>query len=285
MHGDLRVLQRPQRMVFGQRLGIGDIEQRALDRFRTQRLDQRGLVDHVAARDIDQHRAGFHRRQFFLADHVAGLGSGRNRQHHPVELAQLRAPFTRLERTIRARAAHRHDLHVESFQPGLHQPADRAHPQQQHPLARKLALAGAVEQPFVPVHRAHHLGIALGVREHQQDDIFGDGQRIDARAIGNHRTALCQQIERQEIEPGVDRVEPFEVSGSGDDLRHRRVLREVEPADLGPRGEIQRLFLGHEPVRLHPVGQPRLDQRADHGGKDCFGHAGRLLWAHPIRWN
>ncbi len=122
------------------------------------------------------------------------------------------------------------------------------------------------------------------MREHQHDGVFGDGQRVDADAIGHHGAALRQQVEGEEIEARIDRIEPFEVGGGGDNLRHRRVLREIEPADLGQGRELQRLLPRGEPARLDPVGQARFDQRTDHGGKNGCGHAGMLLWRHPICW-
>src|SRR5690606_719828 len=49
VRGDQDVGERPQWMVRRQRLGREDVEPRAADAARTQRIDQRGLVDQRAA--------------------------------------------------------------------------------------------------------------------------------------------------------------------------------------------------------------------------------------------
>ena len=259
-------------MILGQRFGVGDIEQCRFDAVLLQCFDQRRLVHHVAARDIHQHAIGPHCSELHRTDHMPRLGRRRHGEHDPVEFAQSPAPFAGLQCPIRARTAHRHHLHVERLEPRLDERSDRPHPQQQHAFTRQFALARAVEQPFVPVLRAHHLTIALGMRKHQHDDIFGNGDCVYANAIGDHHAALGEQVERHEIEPGVDRVHPFEPGRGARDLDHRLFLVEVEPADLRLRREFQRLLLAREPQRLDPIGQARFDQRTDHGGQDGFGH-------------
>lgn len=175
-------------------------------------------------------------------------------------------------RLLPARPAHRHHLHVEGFEPGLDELADRAEAEEQYPFTGQFALAGAIHQPLVPVLRTHNLAVALGVGEHQHDDIFRDGDRIDAHPIGHGDAAFLQQVERHEIEPGIDRIEPFEVRRGARNLGHRLLLVKVEPADFRLGSHLQRLLPIHEPQRLDPFGQARFDQRSDQGGQDGFGH-------------
>ena len=120
--------------------------------------------------------------------------------------------------------------------------------------------------------RPHHIAISLGMGEHEHDDIFGDGDGIDADPVGDDHTAFFQNVERHEVEPGIDRVQPFEVGRRPGNFDHGFFLIEIEPADLCLRREIQRLFLAGEPQRLDPVGKARFDQWTDHGGQGGFGH-------------
>ena len=124
----------------------------------------------------------------------------------------------------------------------------------------------------MPVLRAHDLAVALGDSQHAHHHIFGDGDRVDPGAVGNDHAALLQQIERESIEPGVDRVEPLELHPAPHRLGHVLLLVEVEPADLRFWGKLKQ-FLGRgKPARFDPVRQMRFEHWASHGGKNGYGH-------------
>src|SRR5688500_14396589 len=74
VHGDMRIVEGPQRMAGREGLGIGQVEDRAGNALVAQRLDERVLVDAVGTREVDQHGFRLHRRQFRPTDHAARLG-------------------------------------------------------------------------------------------------------------------------------------------------------------------------------------------------------------------
>ncbi|MCY1420578.1 hypothetical protein D9M71_362050 [compost metagenome] len=105
-----------------QRFLLVDVEAGGADLAVLQRLDQRRLVHHRAAGDVDQDGARLHQRQLAAADQVAGLRAERHHQHHEVGLAEqlveaavARAQFL-LQRRLAAVAAVQH-LHVETEAP------------------------------------------------------------------------------------------------------------------------------------------------------------------------
>ena len=123
----------------------------------------------------------------------------------------------------------------------------------------------------MPVLRAHHLAIALGHGQHAHHHIFGDGNRVDPRAVGKRHPALRQQIKRQMIQPGIDRIEPLHPPRQPNRLYHRRLVIQIEPANL--RLWRKRVHLFHRGVEpsVKPIGQAVFDQGTDKTGKysDC----------------
>ena len=78
VHGDMRVVEFPQGMVGGQRFGRGDVEEGSADRLVPERGDQRVLVDHAAAGDVDQVAVGSQRIQHGTIHQIAGaVAAGR----------------------------------------------------------------------------------------------------------------------------------------------------------------------------------------------------------------
>ena len=97
---------------------------------------------------------------------------------------------------------------------------DRAVAQDQRLAAEQLALARRIAQPRVAVLCPHHFAVAFRVGQHQHHDIFGNRHRIDSRAIGQDHPALGEQIKRETVHPGIDRIEPFEPHRAGKNLGH-----------------------------------------------------------------
>ena len=97
-----------QRIVGGQRLGVGDVERGAGDLPVVQRLRERLVVDDRAARRVDQDRGRLHQRERVGVDQVAGAGvSGSGSRRSPSGAAGARG------RCRRPSAAARH-LHPEA---------------------------------------------------------------------------------------------------------------------------------------------------------------------------
>ena len=269
MHRDHAVGRRPQRVVGGQRLGIGRIEEGAGDGPALQRRHQRRLVDHVAARDVDQPRRRLHRRQLVGADHRARLAGRWRGEDDPVVLAEAIAPRVGRQRAVAARPGDAGDRDPERGEPVADQPADRAIADDQRARAVELDLAGRVLRPLVAVVRADHLVEALGGGEHAHHRIFGDRDRVDPGAVGQRHPSLAQQIERKGVEPGVDRRHPFQRGGARADRVGDEAGRlHVDPGDLGVGDAGVGLGGGGEPSDLEVVGQLAREQRLRDCGQD-----------------
>ncbi len=66
-----------------------DVEAGSVDFF-PQRLDQRRLVDHPAARDVDEDAALAERLEHLRVDHVVGLGATRHDRDERVDVLRHR---------------------------------------------------------------------------------------------------------------------------------------------------------------------------------------------------
>ena len=83
MRGEHHVGQRGQR-VRAMRLGLVDVEAGRADRLLGERRGQRGLIDHRAARDVDQGAAGSQPLQHRRVDDVVGVRAGPHRDDENV---------------------------------------------------------------------------------------------------------------------------------------------------------------------------------------------------------
>src|SRR6266480_3215141 len=87
MRGDDDIRHRPKRMIDRQRLLAEYVKRRAGDAFIVKRLDQRRLVDHATAREIDQITGRLHRSEYLGIDAVAGGRGERCQQDQKIEIA------------------------------------------------------------------------------------------------------------------------------------------------------------------------------------------------------
>src|SRR5438045_4584509 len=87
MGGDDDVGHRPEPMLGRQRLLAEDIERRAGDAIFGQRRNERGLIDHSAAGEIDEIARRLHRRKYRSIDAVARGWGERRQQNEEVEIA------------------------------------------------------------------------------------------------------------------------------------------------------------------------------------------------------
>ena len=92
-------------------------------------------------------------------------------------------------------------------------------------------------------------------------------------AVGQHHPALGQQTQWKRLDPGKDRVQPLHPLRRVNRGGHVVAAEEVEPADLGLRGQVEGLLLGGIPARVHPAGQAGFDQRPEHRIEDGNSHA------------
>lgn len=117
------VVQGEQRR-FGQRFLLVDIQAGAEDALLPQGGDQRGLVDHLAAGDVDQDRRGFHQAQFARTDQLPGL---RSQRHHHADEVGLAEQFVEAEEA-RAEFLFQFRLAVVAVVEHLHAEAETAAP-------------------------------------------------------------------------------------------------------------------------------------------------------------
>ncbi len=87
------IVERPKRIFRREWFRRCNVEERPADAFILQCRSERALVDHCPASDIHNDSVGFHRSEFFCADHTVCLWRCRNGKDDPVKLAKLAAPL------------------------------------------------------------------------------------------------------------------------------------------------------------------------------------------------
>ena len=225
---DLRV--RPKRTLRRQRLRPQRIERGIGQLPGIERRDQILLDDMLAAPDIDNHCALWHRREVAGAENPLGLARLRQQAHRDIGFAQKRLELIGAvedpDLPVVAGAAH----------PGRHRKAERL----QHQRRRRRHKPEA-EKPDAPLLRPHDAGaqpFAIALRllvfrhlavkpQHMHDDVFG-----------HHRVAAIRLdlAERYFREARVidKRLDP------GRAAEHRLQFREVrQRVEIGPhKGEV-----------------------------------------------
>ena len=189
------------------------------------------------------------------------------------------------QRVWTRRATHNGNIDAEWLQPLFNQLSNRAIAQQQGFGTKQFNLAGRIEQPFAAFLRADNFAVVLRDGQHAHDDIFGDGDRVNACAIGDNAALRLQLRQRHAVDTGIDAVQPFHVGGGIDDRGHIALVIHVEPANFCLRRECERFFLGHEEMRLDPIGQARFNQGA-HKARHYefrFGHAAKAFQVTKIK--
>ena len=148
---------------------------------------------------------------------------------------------------------------------------DRAHADDQRARLEQFDPARRLDRPFVAVGHPHHLIEALGGGEHAHHRIFGDSDRVDPDPVGHRDAALAQEIEREMVEPGVDRVAAISASArprgrsrpdcagcmSTQAMSASAIIAVASSADANQ-------------ATSSPARQMRFEQRAGEGGKDGF---------------
>ena len=124
MCGRVTTLSRGEQRRFGQRFLLVDIQAGAEDALLPQGGDQRGLIDHLAAGDVDQDRRGFHQAQFARTDQLPSL---RSQRHHHADEVGLAEQFVEAEEA-RAEFLFQFRLAVVAVVEHLHAEAETAAP-------------------------------------------------------------------------------------------------------------------------------------------------------------
>ena len=187
-----------------------------------ERLEERALVLHGAARGVDEDRPRLHERERLRVDHLLRLGRERRVAREDVDLWQelletldgLRAPATHfVARNVLVVAE---DAHPDRAGELRHAPADVPDAHDAERLAGELAVAhDALGSPVTPAGRLVDQQGALHAGEHEHQRVLGHG--LGVRAGG---------VDDRDSEPGrggdVHRVQTDSVSADDLELRATR---------------------------------------------------------------
>ena len=227
MRDDEQVRGLQQRVVGGERLGVGDVERGAADVSAFERASQCLLVDDLATGGVDQDRGRLHRVQLGLADQAFGVASQRHVEADEVGLSQ-RA----VEVVV---AADLDDAHVEPARALGDGCADAAGADDRQRRAVDVDPDPALRLPRPPLARAR-VGRCLvdaprGGKQQREREV-GGGFGEDARGDADGDAALLRCLE-------VDVVAADRVVGDHPELR-----RGVEDLGVDPVGQQTQQPLG-----------------------------------------
>ena len=87
-------------------------------------------------------------------------------------------------------------------------------------------------QPPVVVVSGGEFAVVLRDGQHAHDDIFGDGDRVNACAIGDNTALRLQLRQRHAVDAGINAVQPFHLGGGTNDRGHVAFVIHVETTDI-----------------------------------------------------
>jgi hypothetical protein len=192
----------------GRRLFLEHVEPRAAHMPRLDRVGERGLVDQLATRRVDQPHAFPAFREARLAEQVPGLGRGRNveadvvrRFAHAVERQELDAE--RSGDVLGNERIVRDNFHAERAGARGHflpDPSEADEP-------KRLPAEFRAHQLFLVPHAALHRAIGgrnrSRRREHQREGVFGDAHAVAARRVHHEDAARARRREIDVVDAGA----------------------------------------------------------------------------------
>ena len=258
MRGDDDVVAAQQRVIRGERLGRRDVEPGTEQVPVVERAEEGVLVDQSAARGVDEHGSGLHRRELGGAEEAARLVGQRDVDGHDVGDPEERVEGVRAvdpgghggggEVRVEGR-----DAHPEATGDAGDMPRDPAEADQAQDLAVELdALVAAVvaDRGAGPERALGGLHV-LGDEQHQRDGMLGGR---DGRAVG--------RVADQDPAPGrrgdVDRV--VADAGPGDD--HQPGARSIAASPNGAAPTTAATAVPRPAKGSSPVAGPRIVHRA-----------------------
>jgi len=258
------ILHVPERAVVRQRLLLEYVEARAAEMARLQRRDQRLLVHHRPAREIDQNAARLHRAEHARIDQMRRARRQRHQQNHEIgerrRLRQLHALHQLLEmRRAVTRVAHPDDAHAERDAARRKLPRDRADADDHRGLSEGQPLRPAL--PGVRRLIALHAVKIARQRDHRQKRKLRHLRPVNAARRGDQHVRLQCRQRLQAVGAGRHRADVAQPRHATDELvahvmRHRQ-------QDLGFGAAAERHLLIGRVVELD--GRTLLGQR---GGLD-----------------
>ncbi|MNC22481.1 hypothetical protein D3C75_704830 [compost metagenome] len=212
-----------QRLVEGDRLVAQHIERSASNLPGLQGVDQVGLVDHGAARSVDQHGVMLHPGQLLATDQVPGLCGQRavDRDHIAAaqQLLQRQVALT----LVVAIAIEEVDVHLQAASQLRQSLGDRTMADDAEHLAANVAdrvvETGTAPRPLASAHVHQQLVITADVaqqRENHRQRMFGHRMGTVAGHVTDMNPAAPAIIEVDHIGAG---------HGQGDHLQCRQLLQ------------------------------------------------------------
>jgi hypothetical protein len=240
---------RPEQRMLGDRLLGEDVEGRARDLARLQRLLERGMVDQLPPRTVDDQDAILHLREGLGVEPVRGLRGPRQveRDHVRARVEVGRAlgalhPQLAVALGGDERVERQHG-HAEALGPLSDQLADPAEAEDSERLAVDLHPGEPLSLPFPPGQRGVRLGNIATEPEHQRHGVLRSRDDVRLRRVRHQHPSLGGGA-------NVDVVDPD--PGATDHLQALPALDQVS-RDLRGRADDQRV-VGGDPVRKVAVG-------------------------------
>ena len=260
-HDALRVLEETALHV--RRLGRHYVQRRAGDHAAVERVRERLLVHHPAARGVHEKRVRLHQRETLGVDQLRGLGHERTVHAHVVGIPQngLQWQGTRHERVV---VDH---LHVEAG----HHLLD---------AARDVAIADQAERAVrdVPVHALHLAPGIAGLRagvvlrdlpdeaQEQRHGVLGHALGDRLRRIVDADAVLLRPRARQRVDAGAGAEERLQVRHLREDARvHAAHVRTESPQYLHVAERREQVVRRRALLRLEVA--ERADPLRNPGGK------------------
>ncbi len=253
------------------RLRGEDVDRRATEVPRAQRVRERPDVDDRAAAEVQEARAGLHAGELRGADHLVRLGRRRDVERHEIGLLE-----DLLHRGKRDRVAHReladdvveHDPHSEHLGEHTDLAPDVTVPDDAERLAADLVRPRGALAPSSRVHLAHP--VADPSREHHDlgDDELGDAPRVAERCVEHGDTLRARRIERDLVRSDAERSDDEELIG-GFEHRARELGLRADTDDVDATDPLGYLLLGEGPVGQLDL-EARVAKRLARDGMDAL---------------
>ena len=222
MRGDDDIGQVEQRTV-RRRLCREDIEGRARDAARFQRVGQSGFVDEAAPGAVDQSRARFQLCDCAGGKEVAGLLGYRNVQRHEIGPLEQRVEFDLFHPKLGCPVFGQEgivgdDLHLETQGPVDHDRTDIARADNAKGLGRQFDTHEAGLFPLSRMGRGIGFGDLPGHGHHHRDRVLGRRDRVPERGVHDDNATFRRggDVDIVDADPGA--ADHLEVRGCGKHL-------------------------------------------------------------------
>jgi len=95
-----------------------------------------------------------------------------------------------------------------------------------------VVLAPLLGRELAALLRADNFTVVFGDSQHAHHDIFGDGDGVNACAIGDDAALRLQLRQRHAVDTRINAVQPFHLGGGANDRGHVALVIHIKPANL-----------------------------------------------------